>query len=969
MDIDIKIGDKVRVGDRIGDAIRIDQKGNLTIIKVAFEEGPVKDFVSPPTKIKKIPSPIEQILNKKFDPPIIFDLHYEAIRLSLAYAYDHLLSLSFTRTNLEPYQVEAVYKALNTYKHRILLADDVGLGKTIETGMMLKELFLRGFANRVLIIVPAPLRYQWQRELRERFDENFIIYDSFYVDALKSSLPKDANVWEANSKIITSLDFAKREEVLVELERVLWDVIVFDEAHKLTVSKYGNKVERSLRFKLAYSLYDKTESILLLTATPHKGDTFAFYGLLTLIDPYIFEDESKIASEKLNKIMIRRGKDGIVDAEGKPVFRPREVVTIPISYDEKEKELYAAVTAYVQEFYNLAKSQKNRTVGFAMVLLQKRMVSSIAAIRSSLKNRLTNLMKGYVPFSKEEESRLRDYLEDPDSMDDWEKERFERRIEVFTLPSTPGGLKKEIAILKTLVKISEDITIDSKGDALIKFLKGILEKDQKEKILIFTEYVDTLNYIVSILQEHGYNPLIIHGEMDMVARRETEMLFHTPAFNLMVATDAAGEGINLQFCHIMVNYDLPWNPTRIDQRIGRLHRYGQKRDVKVHNLFVTDTREGQILARLMQKISIIEKQLGGKISEIVGFVLEGVNIQDLIIRALAENRPAEATAKSIEKAIKERRKAFETIEKTFLMDLKRFDLEETLKVIEKSRKKSASEEEVERFVRAFFLLSGGKWEPTKRKFVYRLYPPKEILREGVKEKYEAVAFSKDTAKELGEEVQFIAFGHPLLESIIDYCRDKAYRFGGRATVKYSDKFGNNGILYNFLLGFDDATGKVINEDIIPIYVTLDGIVCFPSSRIIADLNIERSEEYPQRIEEFIEKNRDLYDKAYESALKKAKDSCSRVQKRKTHEINIKREDAKKFFNKRINEEEEKVKSYKLRQSLGEDMAIAIRSSEKKIEDLKYELKKALDRFEEEELVIERNPELVSVALIIAKEKP
>ena len=344
------------------------------IKKVAFEEGPVKVFVSPPTKIDKILSPLERLENEVFDPPDYFDLHFEAMRLSLAYAYDHLLSLSFTRTNLEPYQIEAVYKALNTYKHRILIADDVGLGKTIEAGMILKELSLRGLAKRVLIIVPAPLRYQWQRELRERFDENFIIYDSPYVKALRDSLPKNANVWEANPKIITSLDYAKKEEILAELERTQWDIIIFDEAHKLSVTKRGNKVDRSQRYKLAKALYDKTEALLLLTATPHKGDSFAFYSLVTLLDPYIFENENRIVPSKLNEIMIRRGKDGIIDAEGRPVFRPREVVTVPITYTPQEKALYNAVTAYVQEYYNLATEQNNRAVGFAMVLLQKRMV-------------------------------------------------------------------------------------------------------------------------------------------------------------------------------------------------------------------------------------------------------------------------------------------------------------------------------------------------------------------------------------------------------------------------------------------------------------------------------------------------------------------------------------------------------------------------------------------------------------------
>ncbi|MBI4228564.1 MAG: DEAD/DEAH box helicase, partial [Deltaproteobacteria bacterium] len=713
----LTIGDKVRVGEKIGDIIKIQHRGNASIFKVAFEEGPAKDFVSPPTRIDKILSPLEQLQNNIFDSPLHFDLHYEAIRLSLAYAYDHLLSLSFTRTNLEPYQVDAVYKALNTYKNRILIADDVGLGKTIETGMLLKELSLRGFAKRILIVVPAPLCFQWQRELRERFDENFIIYNSSYIEALRYSLSKDANVWEVNQKIIASLDYVKREDVLNELERTDWDVIIFDEAHKLSATKYGNKIERSLRYKLAQSLYDKTESLILLTATPHKGDPFSFYSLLTLIDPYIFENESKIVADKLNNIMIRRGKAGIIDAEGKPVFRPREVVTIPISYSDKEKLLYDAVTSYVQEFYNLAKMKHDRVVGFAMVLLQKRMVSSIAAIRSSLKNRLTNLVKGVIPLAKEEVGRLRDYFEDPDSMDDWERGRFERRLEVLSLSTTPEELQKEIKVLKTLVKCSEEIGIDSKGEALLEFIDGILKKDPKEKILIFTEYRDTLDYIVSILKDRGYNPLVIHGEMEMGARREAEEHFHSPSFNLMVATDAAGEGINLQFCHIMVNYDLPWNPNRIDQRIGRLHRYGQKRDVKVHNLFVTDTREGQILARLMQKVAIIEKHLGGKISEIVGFVLEGVNLQDLIMRALAENRAVEITTQDLESAIEERKTAYEALEKTFLMDLKKFDLEETIKVIERSKERSANELEIERFIRSFFDHYGGKIEPTRKKFV------------------------------------------------------------------------------------------------------------------------------------------------------------------------------------------------------------------------------------------------------------
>jgi len=564
----LQISDRVRVGGKLGTVIAIESRSKVTIYTIAFPEGPPRKFLSPPTVIEKVYSPEELLKSCNFDSSVKFDLHFEATRLSLAYEYNHLLSLSSTRTNLEPYQVEAVYKVLNSYKQRFLIADDVGLGKTIEAGMILKELALRGRAKRILIVVPAPLRYQWRREMQERFDENFVIYDSSHLKVLKESLPKDANVWEAHDKIITSLDYAKREEILVELERTRWDLIIFDEAHKLSVTKSGSRIYRSQRFRLSDRLKDKTESLLLLTGTPHKGDSFAFYSLSSLVDPYIFENENKILPEKLNSIMIRRGKNDLRDENGRPVFKPREVLTIPVNFAIVEKELYDAVTDYVRDTYNIAKSQNNRAVGFAMVLLQKRMVSSIEAIKQSLKNRLSNIIKGGVAnLTKEEEIRLRDYIEDPDSMDDWEKERFERKLEVLTLPTTPEALKTEVAILKALIKRAEKIKIDSKAERLLEFVKGIL-KDPKEKILIFTEYRDTLDYLVNLLENEGFKPVVIHGGMAMDERREAERLFKNDGIKMMVATDAAGEGINLQFCHIMVNYDLPWNPNRIDQRIG-----------------------------------------------------------------------------------------------------------------------------------------------------------------------------------------------------------------------------------------------------------------------------------------------------------------------------------------------------------------------------------------------------------------
>jgi len=966
----IQVNDKVRVGGRLGVVIAVEPRSKASIYTIAFPDGTPQKIIWPPTPIEKIYSPLELLEAEIFASSINFDLHFESIRLSLAYKYDHFLSLSSTRTNLEPYQVEAAWRVLNSYKHRFLIADDVGLGKTIEAGMILKELSLRGRTRRVLIIVPAPLRYQWQREMRERFDEQFVIYEAAYLKVLKDSLLKDANVWEAHDRVITSIDYAKKEEVLVELERAKWDLIIFDEAQKLSVSKYGNKIQRSQRYKLAEALNNKTESFLFLTATPHRGDSFAFYSLISLIDPYIFEDESRISSGKLNSIMIRRGKDGLKDEEGKPIFRPRDVLTLPVYFTEDENRLYDAVTDYVREVYNSAKSLNNRAVGFAMVLLQKRMVSSITAIRESLKNRLSNLIKAEISsLSREEEVRLRDYIEDPDSMDDWEKEKFERKLETLSLPSTPEALKMEMETLKHLIKMAEDIKVDSKAQRLIEFVKGILE-DPKEKILIFTEYRDTLSYLLDLLKKEGFDPVTIHGGMPMGERREAEELFKSEAMKIMAATDAAGEGINLQFCHIMVNYDLPWNPNRIDQRIGRLHRYGQKRDVKAHNLFISNTREGEILARLMQKVKRIEKELGGKISDIVGLVLEGVKLEDVIMNALAENRPIEVALKDIESAIEERKIAYKKIENTFLMDLKKFDLGNTLKVIEQSRTRSASEEDIERFVRVFFNQFGGKIEPTKKKDIYRLYTPKEILRETVKDKYERITFSKETAKELGaDRVEFLAFGHPLLEAIIDYARDQSWTFGGRVTVKALKDIKKPSLLFNFIMRFRDANGNLLCEEILPLLADEEGTIGRLNPKQIPDF-IETPKELidSSLIKEVLSKKDQLQNAAKDFAIEEAKKFSGKVQKEKDRKIEIKKEDAKHYFEFKMKEEKSRIAEYKSTLFKGKDMEIAIRAAERRLEGLKAKYKEVLEKLEHEGLVIEEMPELFSIAVILLSEE-
>lgn len=966
----IEVGAKVRVGGLLGEVVKAEKRGDAILYRVAFAEGSPKSFLVPPTRLERISSPLELASGLSFDSCARFDLLTEATRLSLAYEYDRLLSLAASRTNLEPYQVEAVYQVLNGYKQRFLIADDVGLGKTIETGMILKELSARGRANRVLAVVPAALQFQWQREMRERFDEHFIIYSSSYLKELRQALPKNANVWEAHDKIVTSIDYAKREDgPLPELLRTEWDVIVFDEAHKLSVTRYGGKIDRTQRYRLGHAMHDRTDSLLLLTATPHRGDSYAFYALISLIDPYLFEDASSVEPKRLNTVMIRRGKDGIRDTDGKPVFRPREVRTIPVTFTEAEMDLYNGVTDYVRNEYNLAKSLKKRAVGFAMILLQKRMVSSIAAIRRSLKNRMARLITGTVEeLSSEEERLVREYMDDPDTLTDIEKEFIEGKLEVVTAESTSVGLQAETARLQTLVDMADLITVDSKATVLLDFVEGILAKDPTEKILVFTEYRDTLEYLCSLLRERGRQPVVIHGSMSMIERQEAEERFKQPDANLMVATDAAGEGINLQFCHIMVNYELPWNPNRIDQRVGRLHRYGQKRDVKVQNLFVADTREGEIFLRLLEKIRLIEQQLGGRLSEIVGVLLEGKDLQALLMDALAENADVEVTWRDIEQVIEERLRTYQRVEDTLLMDLRKFDLESTLKVIEKSEELAASEADIERFVRAFFDHFGGKVERTRRKEVFRLIPPREVIREGVKQQYDFITFSKEVAKSLGEDVQFVAFGHPLLSAIIDFCGDKGYTFGGRATIKVIEEEATTpGALFNFILRYTDAKGTRVSEDLLPIFVGLDGRPMHKTEPSVEPFGASEPAEVPDDLVVAVATEIErVYGKAFEEARCVSQEYASKAKSKRGREIKIRRRDAERYFSARIEEQQTRLQEYERRLAEGEDMEIAIRGVRSEILNLEERRESVLQQLKADEAIIEEAPELLNIALVLPR---
>jgi superfamily II DNA or RNA helicase len=988
----LALGTKVLVYGEPGEIQKAQQVGDdCWRYTILFANGQVKTYTSPPTTIELVHGPADRLAAGKFAPEIEFDLLGEALRLSTAYEHERLVSLSSSRINMEPYQVFAVHEVISRFPHRFLIADDTGLGKTIEAGMILEELTARGRADRVLIVTPAALATQWKEELKRAFNRDFVFYDGGYIRELMEKLSPEQNPWDRESRIITKLDLAKRDEIRAQLERTRWDLIIFDEAHKLSAHRYGNKIEETQRYELARTLAERTDSLLLLSATPHNGDRSAFHALLTLLDEYAFPSPESITPSQVARVTIRRTKKEILDEQGRPVFVDRRVQTLPVEFSPEESELYKAVTAYVAEGYNLARAQRNNTAGFLMVLFQKRMVSSIEAIRRSLERRLHALeelrrrggLEG-VPLSPQEDRALRDYLEDPDSLSDQERESLERRLEGLPVLAR---VDVEIATLQDLCEMARRIRVDSKARTLVEFLRGIFASG--EKAIVFTEYRDTLHYLERLAAEQGWKYTVIHGEMPMPARRESQRVFEEPTTHLLLATDAAGEGLNLHWsCHLMVNYELPWNPNRIEQRIGRLHRYGQKREVRVHNLFVTNTREDRILERLIERIERIKNDVPGEVSDVLGLLLGDLDLEELIMNALAENRPPEATADQAARAAEERTKMLQLLQEDLFMDVRRYDHERALSVFRNAHRISATTEDLRRLADGFLLSHGAKIRPTAEPGMVRITDvPLELQRPGVRPSYERATFDRAVARRTRpEDVDFIAFGHPLFDAIVDKCR--RFEQNGIATIKRvssHDLTGTRGILVHFALRFTDGQNQTVRETFHPIFLDQAGQPRperVPAIPLLAN-PASTPPEVGADLCEFLGQAPHLIERALKLAKEAARDLEDQVQEERTMLVRRMSDDLNNYAT--VKEAQTKARLAEARSRLREVQEQISRASdegerrrleatlhlreydlhqaESELDRLKAKVQRRREELGNMEIVVAEEPKLVSVAVV------
>ena len=727
-------------------------------------------------------------------------LGLQAYLLGIAYEFDPYFGLSISRVDPLPHQLEAVYDYLLKLPNvRFLLADDAGAGKTIMAGLLIRELKLRGLAERVLVVCPANLTFQWQRELKEKFDERFIV--------LKGGDIRDqfgVNQWLEQKQTITSLDLAKRQDILPGLGQVHWDLVIVDEAHRMSAR---DETHKSQRYRLGELLRDNTDNMLLLTATPHKGDPGNFTLFLQLLDRDAYADVKSIreAMERRRApFYLRRTKEAMVyfperQEDGtwaaEPVFTKRITNTAGFNMDGLEFDLYKSVTRFVKRQSSRAAAQgddpRARAVGFLMSLYQRRLASSAHAMRRSLENRARRLEDGLNQareLARNAPPDLPDW-EELDELEDTEREHLERMLEAVTLAGNADEVRKEIAELRQLAQQTASVEA-SGGEAKLARLNEIMREqgffdDPDQRLLIFTEFKDTLGYLVEMLKSWGFRVGSIHGGMrpgsrdDPGSRLHTEQQFRDGDIQILVATEAAGEGINLQCCNILFNYDIPWNPNRLEQRMGRIHRYGQRFDCLIFNFVATNTVEGRVLERLLAKLQEIRDALDDDaVFNVVGEVLPAAQMERVLRDFYAGKLGEEDLEDRLLRDVDERR--FREICQTALEGLaaKKLNLEMLVERRARAQERRVVPETIARFLaesssNASFTLNPvghmrHTFQPGRTPAHLKTYERDPDWRfPELLTRYPRLSTDRDTAEM--HNLEWVTPGHPLFEALRRHC--------------------------------------------------------------------------------------------------------------------------------------------------------------------------------------------------------
>lgn len=863
--MDVSEQTRVRVRYRpdlgAGEVFRVFEKHGEYLADVVFEkEGKRILETIPRDHLEPIPDIFERYKRGDSDNPIDFFLKQLSYQFPLENSGG---KLSNSKTDLLPHQILLTHQVVNGRRRRFLIADEVGLGKTIEVGMIIRELVSRGEARRILVVCPAGLTANWRKELKECFRVYFDVFGEDFTDA-------SYQTWERHNLVIVSIDTLKKPQ---RLEKMMmgpdWDLIVFDEAHHLTRKKYGKKVDVTQNYRLAERVKGKTRDLFFLTATPHQGDAFQFWSLIQLLDDQLFEAPDAMQENRglLGRVMFRRNKREVTDVQGNPIFMRRQVITQKFQLSMREQKFYDKLTEYLKEGYNAAgfgqdkTTKQQRAVGFVMATFQKIMSSSPRAIKQALRRRLIALYarkqmvfesgfhgglskpevstkivhyqelmrrvvadllsftKGEIDYTEADayitalKQRLRKRPKFEEEVTQWALDAAEAEDEVLESEANIPNEEEKVGELIELV----DDRADRKFDTLIRAVEELRREKKDEKMIVFTQYLETLYFLQGEMGKY-YPPekiAILKGGPLEEKIAACESFWDENGAQFLLSTTAGGEGINLQVCRILFNYDLPWNPMAVEQRIGRIHRYGQMETAQVYNLVAEGTIEEKVYGILEEKLLEIARTIGkvdavtGEAtedfrSEILGFLGSSTSYQDLYREALV-NRDYTRTAKEIEEAIVKAKEASEAL-RSLTQDLSTFNLEHY-----KELEGKFALDDLKLFTERAILRLGGSFIPSGD--IIRITTPEALKKyPGVANRYDNVTFSRKSATRK-KNLDLLGLGHPLIDALIDYVRGEG--ISGEVLLAKSDGLAPCASLrYVFRVEFEDGTRRELYRNFV-----------------------------------------------------------------------------------------------------------------------------------------------------------
>jgi superfamily II DNA or RNA helicase len=938
----------------------------------------------------------------------------EANRIKLAHFFDPYLAIHTSLVEPLPHQISAVYGEMLTRQPlRFLLADDPGAGKTIMAGLLIKELIARSDLDRCLIVAPGSLVEQWQDELGQKFGLEFDILTRDMIETSRSG-----NAFSDHNRLIARLDVLSRNEDLQQKlsSSTEWDLIICDEAHRMSASYFGGDVKYTKRYQLGQLLGQVSRHLLLMSATPHNGKEEDFQLFMALLDGDRFEGRFRdgVHYADTADMMRRLTKEELLRFDGRPLFPERRAYTVKYELSPEEAALYSAVTEYVRTEMNRVQrfaeqdGKKKNNIGFALQILQRRLASSPAAIYQSLKRRRERLEAQLAEArlaKKGEKSELGfvNVLEDDlRNIDEFGQDEIDEIEEIVSTGATTAETVEQLEIEVQTLKRLESMALgvlgsgqDTKWTQLNKILDDDLMIDaegNRRKLIIFTEPKDTLHYLLEKVRSRlGKLEAVdvIHGGVTREERRKiVERFMQDRDMLVLIANDAAGEGVNLQRGHLMVNYDLPWNPNKIEQRFGRIHRIGQTEVCHLWNLVAADTREGEVYGRLLEKLEAAREALGGRVYDVLGELFEGTALKDLLFQAIQYGEQEEVKARlfSVVDGAVDQDHLLKLLERRALTNdtMPQTKVHELRLEMERAEAQRLQPHHVQSFfVEAFQKLGGqikrreeGRWEITHVPVIIRERDRQIGSGVPTQKKYERVCFEKGKINQQ-PVAAFLYPGHPLMEAVISLIRERYDHLMKRGAILVDDTDDNENIAALFLLEHSVQDGRstsngnphVISEKLQFAAIDKDGNAT--DAGIAPHLNLR-----PATPEEIALVNDLLQEDWLRTNLEKtairfataelARRHVDEVKARRLPEIEKVESEVKARLKKEINYWDSRAFELKEEERAGKKSRLSWQNAQRRAEDIAERLQRRMDLIEQERFISSQPPKVRGGMIVIPR---